>query len=116
MSTTPVVDDLKTIFHNSMPSASTTPPLTPNRKGMMRQASLSNGERQFQRENVYRVFGAKIDKRGLMLVMRFLLTLLVMSFCFYQISTRDPRESGALWAIIGTLTGFWFESPKVQNE
>jgi hypothetical protein len=44
------------------------------------------------------------------------LTVFILAFCFYMISDRDPCDTGPLWALIGSLLGFWFDGPKLEKK
>jgi len=43
-----------------------------------------------------------------------LLTVFILTFVFYQLIHTDHCDAAPLWGLIGTLIGFWFDSPSIQ--
>lgn len=68
-------------------------------------------EAEFERRNFLVTPWGSVDRRGVRLVVQFSLTLILLAFCFWQVATMPANQVGAVWGMIGTFIGFWFDSP-----
>ena len=44
------------------------------------------------------------------------LTVFILSFSFHQLSVGKACNHAPLWGLIGTMIGFWFEGPRLNNK
>lgn len=78
--------------------------------------SPSISEKRFQREYVYRSCCCELDRRAAKFFSQLFITLMMLSFCFWQIGVGDAQVTGPVWALIGTFVGYWFESPSISGD
>lgn len=43
------------------------------------------------------------------------LTVFILGFSFYQLAYGEPCNQAPLWGLIGTMIGFWFDGPKMNQ-
>jgi len=54
-----------------------------------------------------------MDKEAARFFSMLVLTFFILSFSFYEVSYGHPCNQSALWGLIGTMIGFWFDGPKI---
>lgn len=91
------------------------PDTDPTLKAFERTVSPERSEQQvhFERTNMYRSCCFVIDRRAAKFFAQLFLTLIMLGFCFWQISLDNEKLGGPIWALIGTFVGFWFDSPTI---
>ena len=73
-------------------------------------------EAAFERRNYLATPWGNVDRRGIRLGVQFSLTLILLGFCFWQVATMPSNQTGAVWGMIGTFIGFWFDSPHSSGD
>lgn len=56
-----------------------------------------------------------MDKEAVKFFSLLILTFFILCFSFYEVSYGEVCNQSALWALIGTLIGFWFDGPKITT-
>lgn len=64
-----------------------------------------------QPEWIWKSCCCQIDKRAAKFFTQFLLSVILLVVCFVQLMVGDENVNGPVWGLVGTIVGYWFESP-----
>jgi hypothetical protein len=76
--------------------------------------SPTPSEREFRRENIYRVGCCDVDRRAIEFGARFVVSMTMLGFCLWQ-ATINPTNS-QWWGGACMIVGYWFESPRLSSK
>lgn len=70
--------------------------------------SDTSSEREFRRKSMWRCCDGTIDSRAVHVFVQFTVTVLVLGLCVVELIKLDPRDTGPVWGLLGSITGYWF--------
>jgi hypothetical protein len=84
--------------------------------GLTRIHTRNQSQSDIKERRLWRSLCIHLDPDAVQFAAKFALTLFILIFCFYQVAwSVNACNNGAVWTIIGSVIGAWFEAPKLRN-